>query len=161
LYLDQMRDQARQPLLGGQAERVKNVLIVDEEGNIKDSLDESQTPQFNPDKSVREMKVKDISLPPLRSAVELPYDTSPLPEGMTLGTPTGGDPGAFYFPVTTTSGRRYVIVVLGSNLMTVLRRQARQSLMYTLAVLMVTICLTAIVVWRFTRPIKSLSTAAR
>ena len=45
--------------------------------------------------------------------------------------------------------------------MTILRRQARQSLLYTLAVLLVTICLTAIVVWRFTRPIKSLSFAAR
>src|SRR5436309_5282667 len=161
LYLDQMRDQAKQPLLGEQAERVKNVLIVDGEGNIKDSLDENQTPRFNPDKSVRYVKVKDIALPPLRSAVELPSETAPLPEGMTIGQPTGGDPVAFYFPVTTTSGRRYVIVVLGSSLMTILRRQARQSLLYTLAVLLVTICLTAIVVWRFTRPIKSLSFAAR
>ena len=161
LYLDQMRDQAKQPLLGEQAERVKNVLIVDENGNIKDSLDENQTPRFNPDKSVRYVKVKDIALPPLRSAVELPSETAPLPEGMTIGQPTGGDPGAFYFPVTTTSGRVYVIVVLGSSLMTILRRQARQSLLYTLAVLLVTICLTAIVVWRFTRPLKSLSFAAR
>jgi len=45
--------------------------------------------------------------------------------------------------------------------MTILRRQARQSLLYTLAVLLVTTCLTAIVVWRFTRPIKSLSIGAR
>ncbi len=161
LYLDQMRDQAKQPLLGEQAERVKNVLIVDEDGNIKDSLVENQTPRFNPDRSVRYVKVKDIALPPLRSAVELPSETAPLPEGMTIGQTAGGDPGAFYFPVTTTSGRVYVIVVLGSSLMTILRRQARQSLLYTLAVLLVTICLTAIVVWRFTRPIKSLSFAAR
>src|SRR5437660_7210937 len=155
LYLDQMRDQARQPLLGEQAERVKSVLIVDEDGNIKDSLDESQTPRFNPDKSVRYVKVKDIALPPLRSAVELPSETATLPEGMTIGQPTGGDPGAFYFPVTTTSGRRYVIVVLGAL------HALGSSLLYTLAVLLVTICLTAIVVWRFTRPIKSLSFAAR
>src|SRR5437870_4802196 len=161
LYLDQMRDQAKQPLLGEQAERVKNVLIVDGDGNIKDSLVENQTPRFNPDRSVRYVKVKDIALPPLRSAVELPSETAPLPEGMTIGQTAGGDPGAFYFPVTTTSGRVYVIVVLGSSLMTILRRQARQSLLYTLAVLLVTICLTAIVVWRFTRPINSLSFAAR
>src|SRR5260370_36865942 len=66
---------------------------------------------------------------------------------------------AFYFPVETTNGRRYVLVVLGSenSLMTILRRQARQSLLYTLPVLLVTTCLTAIVVWRFPRPIKSLS----
>lgn len=164
LYLDQMRDQVNPALLGQQAERVKNVLIVDEAGNIKDSLDKDQVPQFNPDKSIRYVRVKDISLPPLRSAVGLPTDDPKLPEGMNIGHFTAAnDPGAFYFPVTTTDGTRYVIVVLASanSMMTVLNRQARQSLLYTLAVLLVTTCLTGLVVWRFTRPIKSLSIAAR
>ena len=164
LYLDQMRDQVNPALLGQQAERVKNVLIVDEEGNIKDSLDKDQVPQFNQDKSIRYLKVKDILLPPLRPAVELPSDNARLPEGMTIGNFTAAnDPGGFYFPVTTTDGTRYVIVVLASanSMMTVLNRQARQSLLITLAVLLVTTCLTGLVVWRFTRPIKSLSNAAR
>ncbi len=164
LYLDQMREQAAQPLMGDQAERVKNVLIVDYQGNIRDSLDKNQIPHENPDKSITYVKVKDISLPPLRSAFEGPSENIPLPEGMTLGhQTTANDPGAFYFPFETTNGRRYVIVVLGSanSLMTIFRRQARQSLLYTLAVLLVGTCLTAIVVWRFTRPIKSLSSAAR
>src|SRR5207244_798167 len=39
--------------------------------------------------------------------------------------------------------------------------QTRQAQLYTLAVLLVTTALTAIVVWQFTRPIKSLSIAAR
>ena len=160
LYLDQMRDQAPQPLLGEQSERVKNVLIVDDEGNIKDSLEEKWVPLLNPDKSISYKKVKDISLPPLRSAVELPNEDPQLPNGMLT---TADDPGAFYLPVTTTNGRRYVIVVLGpeNSLMTIFRRQALRSLLYTLAVLLVTTCLTAIVVWRFTRPIKSLSIGAR
>ena len=162
LYLDQMREQAKQPLLGEQADRVKNVLIVDDEGNIKDSLDKNQSPQENPDKSIRYVKVKDVSLPPLRSAVDLPKENAALPEGMTLSQRNSGTaPVAFYFPVETTSGRRYVIVVLGSSLMSLLQSKAKQSLLYTLAVLLVTTCLTAIVVWRFTRPIKSLSIAAR
>jgi signal transduction histidine kinase len=164
LYLDQMRDQVNPAMLGQEAERVKNVLIVDEEGHIKDSLDKDQVPQFNPDKSIRYVKVKDVSLPPLRPAVELRSDNAPLPEGMTTGSFTAvNDPGAFYFPVTTTDGTRYVIVVLASanSMMTVLNRQARQSLLITLAVLLVTTCLTGLVVWRFTRPIKSLSNAAR
>lgn len=164
LYLDQMREQVNPALLGQQAERVKNVLIVDEEGNIKDSLDKDQVPQFNPDKSIRYVRVKDISLPPLRSAVERPSDNPRLPEGMTIGNFTAAnDPGAFYFPVTTTDGTRYVIVVLASanSMRTVLNRQTRESLLYTLAVLLVTTCLTGLVVWRFTRPIKFLSNAAR
>src|SRR5437870_7152452 len=121
LYLDQMREQAKQPLLGEQAERVKNVLIVDDEGNIKDSLDKNQSPQENPDKSIRYVKVKDVSLPPLRSAVELPAENATLPQGMTVSQPNSGNaPAAFYFPVETTNGRRYVIVVLGSSLMPIL-----------------------------------------
>ena len=161
LYLDQMREQANQPLLG---EQVKNVLVVDEQGNIKDSLDRNQTPRWNADKSITYVKVKDVALPPLRSAVELPAENTALPEGMTVvRQATAGESGAFYFPVETTKGRQYVIVVLGSDnsLATIFRRQARQSLLYTLAVLLVTTCLTAIVVWRFTRPIKSLSIGAR
>jgi two-component system sensor histidine kinase ResE len=163
-YLDQMRDKAKQPLLGEQAGRVKNVLIVDDEGNIKDSLDKNQTPRENADKSIRYVKVKDISLPPLNSAVELAPDNTPLPEGMTIAAHNrAGNAGAFYFPVETDMGRRYVIVVLDSanTLTALLQRQSRQSLLYTLAVLLVTTCLTGILVWRFTRPIKSLSIAAR
>jgi signal transduction histidine kinase len=161
LYLVQLRDRAQQPLLGAQADRVKNVLIVDEQGNIQDSLDINQIPQWNSDKSIRYVKVKDISLPPLKSAVELPSENAPLPEGMKIGRQSTAD--AFYFPVETTNGWRYVIVVLGSenSLMTILRRQARRSLLYTLGVLLATTCLTGIVVWRFTRPIKDLSIGAR
>ncbi len=163
LYLDQMRGQARQPLLGEQADLVKNVLIVDEQGNIKDSLDQNQVPRLNPDKSIRYVRVKDISLPPLNTAIELPPDSTPLPEGMTIMPRRRGNAGAFYFPMETDLGRRYVVVVLDSatTLNLLLKRQAQQSLLYTLAVLLVTTCLTAIVVWRFTRPIKFLSIGAR
>ena len=164
LYLDQIRDQAKQPLLGDQTERVKNLLIVDDEGKIEDSLDPNEAPQLNPDKSTRYVYVKDISLPPLTSAVQLPSDNRSLPAGMTEAAATlPGQPGAFYFPVETTKGHHFVIVVLGSaeNITSLLGRQTRQSQLYTLAVLLVTTALTGIVVWRFTRPIKFLSVAAR
>jgi len=160
-YLDQMRDEAKQ---ADQGARVKNIIIVDEQGNIKDSLDKNQIPRLNPDRSYRYMKVKDISLPPLNSAVGLPPDNTPLPEGMNVVPENrAGSAGAFYFPVETDKGRPYVIVVLDSanTMSAVFRRQARQALLYTLAVLLVMTCLTAIVVWRFSRPIKSLSIAAR
>jgi len=163
-YLDRMREESKVPLLGGQADRVKNVLIVDNEGNITDSLDRSQTPSYNPDRSIRYIKVKDIQLPPLQSAVNLPGSNTPLPEGMGVAERVRKmDEGAFYFPVDTDKRRNYVIVVLGpaNSLSPILLRQSNRSLLWTLAVLLVTTCLTAIVVWRFTRPIKSLSTAAR
>src|SRR5262249_11327893 len=63
----------------------------------------------------------------------------------------------------TTKGHHFIIVVLGSSndITTLFQRQTRRSLLYTLAVLLVTTALTAVVVWRFTRPIKSLAIAAR
>ena len=163
-YLDQLQDEAKLPLVGAQSGRVTNVMIVDDEGNIEDSLDKNQSPQVNPDKSPRYLKVKDISLPPLNSAGgPLAIDT-PLPAGMNVVPENrAGAAGAFYFPVETEKGRHYVIVVLDSanTMSTVFRRQGRQALLYTLAVLLVMTCLTAVVVWQFTRPIKSLSIAAR
>ena len=96
LYLDEMRAQANDPLL----DRVKNVLIVDEQGNIKDSFEKDQKPRLNPDKSISYVKVKDISLPPLRSAFERTSENTPLPEGMTVRhQTTANDSAAFYFPL--------------------------------------------------------------
>ncbi|HYW70136.1 MAG TPA: HAMP domain-containing sensor histidine kinase [Pyrinomonadaceae bacterium] len=163
-YLDQLQDEAKQPLLGAQNGRVKNVLIVDDDGNIEDSLDKNQSPQVNPDKTTRYVRVKEISLPPLNSAGGPLSDDTPLPEGMNVVPENrAGSAGAFYFPVETDKGRHYVIVLLDSaNTMgIVFRRQGRQALIYTLAVLLAMTGLTAIVVWQFTRPIKSLSIAAR
>ena len=163
-YLDQLQDEAKQPLLAAQSGRVKNVLIVDDDGNIEDSLDKDQIPRVNPDSTTRFVKVKDISLPPLNNAGGPLSEGIPLPEGMNVVPQNRvGAAGAFYFPVETDKGLHYVIVVLDSanTMSAVFQRQGRQALLYTLAVLLAMTCLTAIVVWQFTRPIKSLSIAAR
>jgi len=163
-YLVDMRRETQSPLFGDRADRVQNVLIVDDKGDIKDSLDLNQTPQENPDKSIRYVNVKDISLPPLKSAVRLREFSDSLPEGMKLAAPAATMPQpAYYFPVVTTSDPRYIVVILGSanNLAAALRQQSRRSLLWTVAVLLVMTALTAVVVWQFTRPVKSLSTAAR
>src|SRR5713101_5734644 len=113
-YLDKMQKEAKQPLLDQQAGRVKNVMVVDTDGNVQDSLNGDLAPTTNADGSTHYVRVKDVNLPPLNSAVELAENT-PLPEGMSVATQLiAGDPGAFYFPVETTKGRWYIIVVLGS-----------------------------------------------
>ena len=162
-YLYEMGKEAKQPLLDQQAGRVKNVLVVDSDGNVQDSLNRDFAPTTNPDGSKRYVRVKDVNLPPLKSAVELAEDTS-LPEGMSIATQLRpGDPGAFYFPVETTKGKWYIVVVLGSanTLTSLLERQARRSALYTLLLLLTTTLVTGLFVWRFTRPIKDLSVAAR
>jgi nitrogen fixation/metabolism regulation signal transduction histidine kinase len=101
---------------------------------------------------------------PLRSAVQFTDEHEPLPAWIPPSTSVDfGQAGAFYFPVQTTKGRRFIIVVFDSaNILTnVLERQASRSAIYTLGVLFVTTLVTGFFVWRFTRPIKELSTAAR
>jgi signal transduction histidine kinase len=162
-YLDTMQKEAKQPLLDQQAGRVQNVLVVDSDGNVQDSLNGDYSPTTNADGSTHHVRVKDVNLPPLSSAVEL-YENPPLPEGMSTVTQlVAGDPGAFYFPVETTKGRWYIIVVLGSanTLTNILERQASRSAFYTLMLLLATTLVTGLFVWRFTRPIKHLSLAAR
>jgi signal transduction histidine kinase len=103
-------------------------------------------------------------MPPLTSAVELAEINEALPpwlKGSAVAKP--GEPGAFYFPVETTKGRWYIIVVLDSanTLTSILERQASRSAQYTLLLLLATTLVTGLFVWRFTRPVKRLSVAAQ
>jgi signal transduction histidine kinase len=163
-YLDQIIGSLQEPLLNQKNVRVKNILVVDDDGNVLDSV----IPEFNPrereDQTTRYVQFKDIQLLPLRSAVQFTNQHEQLPAWIPPQTTTDfGQAGAFYFPVQTDRGRRFIIVVLDSanTLTNVLERQASRSALYTLAVLFVTTLVTGFFVWRFTRPIKELSTAAR
>jgi signal transduction histidine kinase len=163
-YLDQMRTDLREPLIDEKTGRVKNVLVVNNDGFIEDSLIEDYSPQTNPDKTTRYVRLTDIALPPLTSAVELAEINQSLPpwlQGSAVAKP--GEPGAFYFPVETTKGRWYIIVVLDSanTLTNILQRQASRSAFYTLMLLLATTLVTGLFVWRFTRPVKQLSVAAQ
>src|ERR1044071_7321345 len=163
-YLDQIVGRVQGPLLNQKNVRVKNILVVDDDGNVLDSI----IPEFNPrereDQTTRYVQFKDIQLLPLRSAVQFTNQHEQLPAWIPPSTTTDfGQAGAFYFPVQTDKGRRFIIVVLDSahTLTNVLERQSSRSALYTLAVLFVTTLVTGFFVWHFTRPIRELSTAAR
>src|SRR2546427_4688483 len=137
-YLDEMRKEVNAPLLDEQTGRIQNILVVDDEGNVRDSLKKDYNPGVNSDESPRYVQVRDVPLPALNSAVEVGGDDT-LPPGISVAPQIrAGDSGAFYFPVETEKGRRYVIVVLGNAWTSILRAQARRSLVYTLAGLLVT-----------------------
>ena len=155
---------ARNPLLNDKNVRVKNILVVDDNGNIMDSLLREYLPQLREDKSRQYVQYQDLQLPPLRSAVQFTGEQEQLPAW--IPPPTSADfgaAGAVYYPVQTDRGRRFIIVVLDSaNILTnVFERQSTRSALYTLAVLFVTTLVTGYFVWRFTRPVKELSIAAR
>ncbi len=163
-YLDQIRDSINEPLVDERTGRVRNVMVVDNNGNVRDSLIDDYTPRKNPDGSTLYVQLKDVPLPPLSSAAELNEESENRPDWLKVSSPArGGDPGAFFFPVETVKGRYYVIVVLGSTstLTSLLQRQASRSLWYTLVLLLTTTLVTTLLVWRFTRPIKELSVAAQ
>ena len=140
-YLYDIPKETKLPLFGDQSNRIQNLLIVDDQGNIRDSLDKNQAPEWSGEKIIRYVNVKDISLPPLKSAVQLPEFSAQLPDGMTAA-PVGRtvDKAAFYFPVEGEKSRVYVIVILGSanSLTSVLERETRRSMLWTLGVLLVT-----------------------
>jgi signal transduction histidine kinase len=163
-YLVEVKDSVREPLLDEQNGRVRNILVVDGEGNVRDSLSNSFAPQQMEDGSTVYVRFRDVPLPPLSSAVELVDENQPLPEWLISSSKaSAGEPGAFYFPIETNKGRWYIIVVLGSaqTLTDILKQQATRSALYTLILLLITTLVTGYFVWRFTRPIKDLSIAAR
>jgi signal transduction histidine kinase len=161
-YLDDMRKDLKQPLLDENTGRVKNVLVVDNNGNVYDSLDDQYAPQKSDDGTTRYIRFTDIALPPISSVVEGADENQKPPWAVPSAT-RPGDAGAFYFPVETNKGTWYVVVVLGSagTLRNILQQQALRSLSYTLILLLATTLVTGVLVWRFTRPIKHLSIAAR
>jgi signal transduction histidine kinase len=162
-YLDQMRNDLREPVFDERTGRVKNVLVIDSNGMVQDSLVSAYAPQQNEDKTVTLVNIKNVTLPALSTAVEM-TEVENLPTWLTASAPSRpGEPGAFYFPIETTKGRWYIIVVLDSanTLTNILERQASRSALYTLMLLLATTLVTGLFVWRFTRPIKDLSVAAR
>ena len=167
-YLDTIIGNMRDPLLNDQNGRVKNILVFDNKGNVLDSIIPDYNPVKRDDGSFEYHQFKDVPLPPIRSAVQFTDDREPLPAWMPPSREVNfGEAGAFYFPVEveTDQGRdrRFIVVVLGSanTLTSLLERQASRSAQYTLVLLLVTTLVTGFFVWRFTRPIKELSIAAR
>lgn len=164
IYLEEMAKNLKQPLLNPNSGRTKNVLVVDSDGYVRDSLDARYAPKLNDDGSTRYVPLAEVQLPPISPVVEFVDEAKTRPAWLRVSNPAKpGEPGAFYLPVETNRGRWYVIVVLGSasNLANILQEQASKSLRYTLMLLLVTTLVTGILVWRFTRPIKDLSLAAR
>lgn len=165
-YLFDIVSNVKDPLFENKNVRVKNIFVVDDGGRIFDSLEPGYAPRQMPDNTTQYVQLKDLQLPPLRSAFQYisSQDQSPLPPWIPASTSSDfGGAGAIYFPVQTDRGRRFIIVVLDSaNILTnVFERQATRSALYTLGVLFVTTLVTGYFVWRFTRPVKELSTAAR
>ncbi|MCU1289205.1 MAG: Signal transduction histidine kinase [Acidobacteria bacterium] len=140
--------------------RIKNILIIDNEWQVYDSLD----PQFAPTTDAQgEPKYVNLSelvnLPPLMEGSRLGEDLQRFPNAAV--TPEDFPDGeAHAIPVQTSKGRYYVMVILENDTKEAAARAAR-PLIYTLGILLLSTLTTFFLVWRFTRPIANLSNAAR
>src|SRR5688500_5590759 len=78
-YLVEIIGNLRESPLNAKNVRVRNILVVDDAGNVKDSV----IPEFNPrereDKTLQYVQFKDIQLLPLRSAVQYTNAHEQLP----------------------------------------------------------------------------------
>lgn len=140
--------------------RIKDIIIIDNNWQITDSLNEDYLPTVGDAGEVVYKNLKDITdLPPLSETWRLGDDIKNFPNVPTAEN-KGDDDEAHAIPIETSKGRWYVMVLLRNDKSAAAMRAA-QPLIYTLAILLISTLITFLLVWRFTRPIAHLSNAAR
>jgi signal transduction histidine kinase len=146
-------------LFNPQTGRVANVIIVDNNWLISDSLD-LELLKVNGEYKARHLQELN-NLPPVMNLSYLPEEDRARFPSPSANESVSGESQAV--PVETDKGRWYVIVVLKSARegASFLNLQAARPLVYTMAVLLAATLVAGILVWQFTRPIKDLSNAAR
>ncbi|MBV9959825.1 MAG: HAMP domain-containing protein [Acidobacteria bacterium] len=156
--LTELRSKSTQPALDEQTGRVANVIVVDRNWHIVDTLTGDYLPKQTDDGAYQYRYLWEMKLPPLMNAAQLTEEKIPFPSS---GSDVAGE--SHGFSVETEDGRWYVFVVLAPHgqMKGIWNRQAARPLIYMLAVLLFATGITTILVWRFTRPISDLSSAAR
>ncbi len=165
--------------------RIKNILVVNQDWQITDSLDEEYLPTTDENDEIKYLNLNEIkNLPPLANGKRLGEDLQKFPNAnATEDDATNSEkrvamPGEvaqksanapesieadgemYPIPIETSEGRWYVLVTLETDKGKIFQ-QATQPLIYTLLILLFSTAITFFLVWRFTRPIADLSEAAR
>ncbi len=141
-------------------ERIKDIIIIDNNWQVTDSLTPGFLPTTDDDNNIVYKKLADLSgLPPLMEGSRLGGDLKNFPNRSSADSKLQSDE-AHAIPIETSKGRWYVMVLLKNDRRDAAWRAA-QPLIYTLGVLLISSLITFLLVWRFTRPIANLSNAAR
>ena len=157
-YMRELIDREGQTYLDeAAAARVKDVIIINNLWEVTDSLNADFLPTTGPNGETIMKKLSELpDLPPLKEGAKLGDDLAHFPNADLKQ----GDDEARAIPIQTSEGRFYVMVLLRNDKNEASRRAAI-PLIVTLAVLSLSTLVTFWLVWRFTRPIANLSTAAR
>ena len=158
-YITDMIAEPEQAYLDGDSrERIRDIIIVNNKWQVTDSLDPDNLPTEGPDGATQFKTLSELTgLPPLAEGAALGDDAANFPPGNSAASRDGE---VHPMPVQTSEGRWYVLVELKSDKGEAARRAA-QPLLATLGILLISTIVTAFLVWRFTRPIANLSSAAR
>jgi signal transduction histidine kinase len=139
-------------------QRIKDILVIDNNWRVTDSLNPDYLPVTDEKDELVYRPLSDLDeLPPLMEGSRLGDDLKNFPNKK---ADPSSDDEAHAIPIETSQGRWYVMVLLRNDKSAAARRAAR-PLTVTLGVLSISTLITFLLVWRFTRPIADLSTAAR
>src|SRR5215212_231297 len=165
-YMFELDNPGDQSLLERQRNRVVNVLVVrDRDGRIDDSLVPDYRPETLDNGEAHYYFITDtenVRLPNLVDAGEASEGFKRLrPTLQVTSRPVSGDPRTFAIPLQTNSGLVYIVIVLGASSMGDNSfYEAVRPLAPTLAMMLISTLGAAVLVWRFTRPLRDLSRGA-
>ena len=141
-------------------ELIKDIIIINGSWQIADNLKGNYLPKNGDDGELIFTNLADLpDLPPLMEGKRLGADLEKFPNRNFVVNGKNDDE-AHAIPLETSQGRWYVMVILANDKKAAASRAAR-PLIYTLGILLVSTLVTFLLVWRFTRPIANLSSAAR
>jgi signal transduction histidine kinase len=141
-------------------ERIRDIIVVNPDWQVLDSLSDEYLPTEDENKEIKYLNLSDLkNLPPLQEANRLGKDAERFPNANAVSD-EGADGEAHAFPLQTSDGQFYIMVILKNDRKETVQRATR-PLIYTLLILLLSTAITVFLVWRFTRPIANLSDAAR
>ncbi|MCA1589659.1 MAG: HAMP domain-containing protein, partial [Acidobacteria bacterium] len=159
-YMQELLDRGQTFFDESAAERVKDVIIIDNKWQVFDSLNPDYLPVTGEDGTTIYRKLSELTdLPPLMEGAKLGTDLANFPNRDSIVPGAKGDE-ALAIPIETSRGRWYVMVLLHDDHQGATWRAA-SPLIYTLGLLLISAVTTFVLVWRFARPIANISNAAR
>jgi signal transduction histidine kinase len=143
------------------ARRLKDIIIINSNWEVYDSINPDYQPSKDADGNTVFKKLSELqNLPPLRDSDRLGEASKNFPNATGDDT-DGAQQEAYAIPVKTTQGVWHIMVILNVTPMETARREAVLPVIYTLGILLGSSLIAIMLVWRFTKPIKNLSEAAK
>jgi signal transduction histidine kinase len=160
--LSQLVEKARDTLYDKYTKsRLKDIIIINDQWEVYDSLNADYKPTRDGDGNTVFKRLSELqNLPPLRDAERLGEASKNFPNATGEET-DNAQQEAYAIPVQTTRGVWHIMVIMNVTPMETARRDAILPVVYTLGILLASSMIAIMLVWRFTKPIRNLSEAAK